>query len=73
MRLGLEEVLQVYHVAGANDFMVHVWVRDSEHLRDLLMTAFTTWKEVAHLETGLIFEHARSMKLPRYLDFPEED
>ncbi len=71
--LGLEEVLHVYHVAGANDFLVHVWVRDSEHLRDVLMTSFTTREEVLHLETGLIFEHARNMNLPRYLKFPDEE
>jgi DNA-binding Lrp family transcriptional regulator len=69
--LQLAEVLHVYHVAGANDFMVHVWVRDSTHLRELLMTAFTAWPEVDHLETGLIFEHARSTALPSYLDLEE--
>ncbi|MHA7815108.1 MAG: Lrp/AsnC family transcriptional regulator [Pseudohaliea sp.] len=53
--LGLPEVMRFYHVAGANDFLVHVGVRDPEALRDFAMNALTTRPEVAHLETGLIF------------------
>lgn len=64
--LSLPEVVQLYHVAGANDFLVQVWVRDAEHLRDLTMESFTTRSEVAHLETGLIFEHTTSDGLPVY-------
>ena len=39
--LELPEVVRLYHVAGPIDFLVHVWTKDSEHLRDLAMTAFT--------------------------------
>lgn len=53
--LGLEEVMRFYHVAGADDFLVHVGVADSAALRDFAMDALTTREEVAHLETGLIF------------------
>ena len=62
--LGLPEVVQLYHVAGPIDFMVHVWVRDSEHLRDLAMNAFTSREEVEHIETELIFDHAGSIDRP---------
>lgn len=54
--LGLPEVLRLYHVAGANDFLVHIGVGDTQHLREFAMGALTTRPEVAHLETGLIFE-----------------
>lgn len=54
---GLGEVRGVYHVTGAHDFLVHVSVRDMEHLRDLALDAFTSRPEVAHLETSLVFEH----------------
>lgn len=64
--LALREVVQLYHVAGANDFLIHVWVRDSEHLRELAMRSFTSRHEVGHIETGLIFEHAKSVDLPNY-------
>ena len=53
--LSLSEVVQLYHVAGPIDFLIHVWARDSNHLRDLAMTAFTSREEVAHIETELIF------------------
>jgi DNA-binding Lrp family transcriptional regulator len=62
--LGLREVLTLYHVAGANDFLVHVAVRDTDRLRELVLDAFTARPEVAHLETALIFEQARNPKLP---------
>ncbi|MEQ9463291.1 MAG: Lrp/AsnC family transcriptional regulator [Haliea sp.] len=53
--LELPEVLRLYHVAGADDFLVHVGLQDSNALRDFAMNALTTRPEVAHLETGLIF------------------
>ena len=64
--LAQPEVVQLYHVAGVNDFMAHVWVRDTEHLREFAMTAFTSRDEVAHIETGLIFEHAVGDALPMF-------
>ena len=67
--LALPEVRQLYHIAGANDFLVHVWVKDPEHLRNLAMNSFTAREEVAHIETGLIFEHAHSPDLPIFLEF----
>ena len=33
--IALPEVTAAYHVAGAHDFLVHVAVHDSDHLRDL--------------------------------------
>jgi DNA-binding Lrp family transcriptional regulator len=57
--LGLPETLALYHVAGQHDFLVHVGVRDADHLRDLALDAFTTLREVARMETHLIFEHAQ--------------
>jgi DNA-binding Lrp family transcriptional regulator len=62
--LGLTEVLAIYHVAGADDYLVHVAVRDADHLRDLALDAFTTRREVAHIETRLIFEHVPIRRLP---------
>lgn len=66
--LGLPEVVAAYHVGGANDFMVHVAVRDAHHLRDLALDRFTSRPEVAHLETSLIFEHVVNPALPAYVD-----
>lgn len=62
--LSLDEVIGVSHVTGGNDFLVHVVVRDADHLRDLAVSSFTSWPEVAHIETMLIFEHVSKPGLP---------
>lgn len=62
----LTEVLAFYHVAGANDFLLHVAVADSNHLRDFALDAFTTRSEVAHIETSLIFTFRRNPDVPIY-------
>lgn len=70
--LALPEVLAFYHVAGAEDFQVHVGVRDSDHLRDFAMGALTVREEVAHIETHLIFEFRRSDGVPVYAAATED-
>lgn len=62
--LTLPEVLQIYHVAGADDFLVHVAVRDTQHLRDLALDSFTTRAEVDRIETRLIFQHTNTWRVP---------
>ena len=62
--LSLRETIGVYHVAGQHDFLVHVGVRDANHLRDLALDAFTSRHEVARIETHLIFEHAPKAQMP---------
>ena len=62
--LTLPQVLGVFHVSGADDFLVHVAVRDSHELRDLALDAFTTRPEVDRIETRIIFEHMSSWTLP---------
>ncbi|HEY5490119.1 MAG TPA: Lrp/AsnC family transcriptional regulator [Gemmatimonadaceae bacterium] len=58
----LPEVRGAFHVAGANDYLVHVAVRDAEHLREFALSAFATRPEVAHMETSLIFSHQRNVR-----------
>ncbi len=58
--VALPEVRGVYHLTGANDYLLHVAVRDSVHLREFVLTAFSTRPEVAHLETSMIFSHRRN-------------
>lgn len=66
--LSLPETVAFYHVAGADDYLVHVATRDTDHLRDLVVADFTTRPEVAHVETRLIFEHRRQTEV---VPFPE--
>ncbi len=63
----LHEVLGYYHLTGQDDFLVHVAARDTAHLRDLTMDAFTTRPEVARIETSLLFETCRKNVLPDLL------
>jgi DNA-binding Lrp family transcriptional regulator len=66
--LALNEVMTLYHIAGANDFLMHVVVRDAEHLQHLVLDAFTTRSEVEHMETVLVFGHEEKHVLPNYAD-----
>jgi DNA-binding Lrp family transcriptional regulator len=65
---GLPEVLQIYHVTGEEDFLVHVGCRDAHQLREFTLDAFTGRPEVAQIHTSLIFEHIRKFGMPDYLD-----
>jgi DNA-binding Lrp family transcriptional regulator len=51
------EVLDVYFLAGADDFLVHVAVRDTESLRAFVVDQLSARPEVAVTQTSLIFEH----------------
>ncbi len=62
--LTLPEVVSVTHVAGPTDLLVHVAVRDSAHLRDLMMDAFTTRPEVARFETSLVYARRTRAAVP---------
>lgn len=62
----LAEVVAFYDMSGADDFLIHVAVRDPQHLRDLVTEGITSAAEVKHVETALIFEHKRKPKRARY-------
>ena len=64
--LTLPEVVSVYHMGGENDFLVHVAVRDANHLRDLALDAFTTRAEVSRMETAVVYEHVQPPVWPNY-------
>ncbi len=57
----IPEVVDVYHLSGQFDFLVHVVARDVQHLRDLALDRFLSRREVGHIETELIFDHVRPM------------
>ena len=49
-------VLQVFHVAGSADFLVHVAVADAAALRDIVLERITVHDVVRATETQLVFE-----------------
>lgn len=64
--LPLPEVISLYHMGGENDFLVHVSVSDSLHLRDFVFNAITARPEVIHVETSLVYSYHTSDHLPHF-------
>lgn len=62
--LELPETISASHVAGPDDFLVHVGVADATHLQQLVLDSFTSRREVAQLHTNLLFEHRRKREVP---------
>jgi DNA-binding Lrp family transcriptional regulator len=62
----LPEVLALFHVSGATDLLLHVAVRDIQHLRDLIVDSIAARPEVANCETSVIYSQLRNPRLPRY-------
>lgn len=60
----LPEVANVFHVTGADDFLVHICVRDTDHLRSVVVDRFSSFAEIGHLESSLIFDHVGDGSLP---------
>lgn len=66
--LGLPEVIEVFHVTGADDFLVHVGVADMDGLRDFVLDRLTVRPEVAHVESHLIYAQRRRVELEPLYD-----
>lgn len=49
-------VLQVFHVSGGDDFLVHVAVADAGALRDIVLEHITVHPAVRSTETQIVFE-----------------
>jgi DNA-binding Lrp family transcriptional regulator len=55
----LPEVLNVFFLAGKDDFLLHVAAASTQALRDLV-ERLSRNTDVAYTETSLIFEHVRA-------------
>src|ERR1700741_4177272 len=55
----LPQVIDVYFLAGADDFILHVAARDTEDLRSFVVENLNADADVAGTQTSLIFEHLR--------------
>jgi DNA-binding Lrp family transcriptional regulator len=53
------QVMDVYFLAGADDFILHVAARDTEDLRSFVVENLNADGDVAGTQTSLIFEHLR--------------
>jgi DNA-binding Lrp family transcriptional regulator len=53
------QVMDVYFLAGADDFIIHVAARDVDDLRSFVVENLNADINVAGTQTSLIFEHLR--------------
>lgn len=53
------QVIDVYFLAGADDFIIHVAARDTDDLRSFVVDNLNADSDVAGTQTSLIFEHLR--------------
>jgi DNA-binding Lrp family transcriptional regulator len=53
------QVMDVYFLAGADDFILHVAARDIDDLRSFVVENLNADADVAGTQTSLIFEHLR--------------
>ncbi|GAA2836935.1 Lrp/AsnC family transcriptional regulator [Kribbella solani] len=56
----LPGVLSLFHVSGANDYLLHVSAATPDALREFVLDHLTADPAVSHAETSLIFEHVRA-------------
>jgi DNA-binding Lrp family transcriptional regulator len=55
----LPGVLMIFHLTGANDYLVWVAAADAQDLREFVIDHLATHPSVSHAETSLIYEHRR--------------
>lgn len=60
-------VLGLFHMAGVDDFLLHVAARDASELRDFVLEHLAGHPAVAHTETNLIFDHVAGRGLEQLL------
>jgi DNA-binding Lrp family transcriptional regulator len=53
------QVMDVYFLAGADDFILHVAARNTDDLRSFVVENLNADTDVAGTQTSLIFEHLR--------------
>src|SRR3954454_17945101 len=53
------QVMDVYFLAGADDFILHVAARNTDDLRSFVVENLNADADVAGTQTSLIFEHLR--------------
>lgn len=53
----LPEVVQVFFLGGSEDFIVHLAVRDSTHVREFVLENLSNNPVVASTRTNMVFEH----------------
>lgn len=58
---GLPEVIQVFFLGGADDFLVHVAAKDSSELRRFVVEHLSAQRSVASTRTSIVFDYHRNV------------
>ena len=66
--LHIPGVLGVFHVSGADDFLVHVVTRDARELRDVIVQRLLEQPAVARAESSIIFDYTEADGWKKLLD-----
>lgn len=64
----IPEVRRVFLVSGRHDVIVHVIVKDIDHLRNLGFDRFTNQPELVDIETAIVYESRGKNELPLLTD-----
>ena len=51
------EVVELFFLGGAEDFVIHVATRDTNHLREFVVANLSAHPSVASTRTSIVFEH----------------
>ncbi len=62
--IGAPEVVAVWTVTGADDFLVEVATEDVGHLRDFVLDHVTGRSEVVDARTSLVYDQVRVWEIP---------
>ncbi|MFD5600054.1 Lrp/AsnC family transcriptional regulator [Leucobacter sp. NPDC058333] len=54
---GLPEVMQLFFLGGVEDFIIHLAVRDSDHVRDFVVEHLSAHSAVSSTRTSIVFSH----------------
>lgn len=60
----LPEVLSMFHVSGATDYLLHIAVASTDALRDWVLDNLATDPSVGQTETTLVFGHHKGLGGP---------
>jgi DNA-binding Lrp family transcriptional regulator len=61
--LSMPEVMAVFVLAGGDDFLLHVGVRDVNQLHSFIVDKLSTRREVTQFRSSLIFTHGRKRSI----------
>jgi DNA-binding Lrp family transcriptional regulator len=67
----IPEVRQAFLVSGRHDLIVHVAVKDIDHLRNLGFDRFTSQRVVVNIETSFVFDSRTRNEFPIFIDGPQ--